>query len=222
MPKILVVEDDASMAKVVLDLLQLERYQVDHASTGQQAEDYLNSFEYDLLVLDRQLPGASGIEICRNYRKKSRSPVLMLTGMNAVVDKVDALDAGADDYLTKPFDARELLARVKALLRRASNFSDGAAQIQDIKVNFASRIVSKGDKELSLTPKEFDLLEYFIKHKNQVVSPDTLLKKLWHSDSDASPHAVYTCMNRLRKNLNAEDKEAIIKTVRGVGYRLDG
>jgi DNA-binding response OmpR family regulator len=222
MPKILVVEDDASMAKVILDLLQLERYQVDHASTGQQAEDYLNSFEYDLLVLDRQLPGASGVEICRNYRKKSSGPVLMLTGMNAVIDKVEALDAGADDYLTKPFDARELVARVKALLRRASNFSDGAAQIQDIKVNFASRIVSKGDKELSLTPKEFDLLEYFIKHKNQVVSPDTLLKKLWHSDSDASPHAVYTCMNRLRKNLNPEDKEAIIKTVRGVGYRLDG
>ncbi|MBX9572088.1 MAG: response regulator transcription factor [Candidatus Obscuribacterales bacterium] len=221
MPKILVVEDDASMAKIVLDLLQLERYQVDHASTGQQAEDYLNSFAYDLLILDRQLPGASGVEICRNYRKSANGPVLMLTAMDAVVDKVEALSAGADDYLTKPFDARELMARVKALLRRASNFNEESAQIKDITIHFSSRIVNKADKELSLTPKEFDLLEYFIKHKNQVISPDTLLKKLWHSDSDASPHAVYTCMNRLRKNLNPEDKEAIIKTVRGVGYRLD-
>ena len=145
----------------------------------------------------------------------------MLTAMDAVVDKVEALSAGADDYLTKPFDARELMARVKALLRRASNFNEESAQIKDITIHFSSRIVNKADKELSLTPKEFDLLEYFIKHKNQVISPDTLLKKLWHSDSDASPHAVYTCMNRLRKNLNPEDKEAIIKTVRGVGYRLD-
>ena len=222
MPKILVVEDDTAMAKVVMDLLNLERYHVDHAGTGKEAEDYLRSFEYDLLILDRQLPGASGVEICKNYRKSNPGPVLMLTGMDAVVDKVDALEAGVDDYLTKPFDSRELLARVRALLRRSGNFADTTAQIQDIKVNFASRIVNKGDKELSLTPREFDLLEYFIKHKNQVISPDTLLKKIWHSDSDASPHAVYTCMNRLRKNLNPEDKEAVIKTVRGVGYRMDG
>lgn len=221
MPKILVVEDDASMAKIVVDLLQLERFQVDHASTGKEAEDYLAAFEYDLLILDRQLPGASGVEICRTYRKSSKGPVLMLTAMDAVVDKVDALAAGVDDYLTKPFDARELIARIKALLRRASNFAEESAQLQDIKINFASRRVSKAGEEMNLTPKEFDLLEYFIKHQNQVVSTDTLLKKIWHSDSEASPHAVYTCMNRLRKNLNPDDKEAVIKTVRGVGYRMD-
>lgn len=221
MTKILVVEDDAATAVVVSDLLRDENYNVDIAHDGNEALDYLNTAEYDLLVLDRQLPGVSGKEVCLHYRKRSRGPVLMLTGMGTVADRVEGLEAGADDYLTKPFDARELLARIRALLRRASDFMPEVVILADISINFRSRIVSKEGKAINLTPREFEVLDYFIKHANEVVSPDVLLRRVWQSDSDASPHAVYTCINRLRKHLNAADKEAIIKTVHGVGYRLE-
>lgn len=221
MPKILVVEDDKALSKVVTELLELERYNVDLAETGRKALDYLESFEYDLLILDRQLPEISGIEICKHYRSSSKGPVLMLTGMNTVTDRVDGLEAGADDYLAKPFDSRELLARVRALLRRATDFQSGPIKIGELHIDLDSHIISRGDKRLSLTPREFEVLEYFLKNPNKVISPEALLKRVWHSDSEASPHAVYTCINRLRKNLDPADKEAVIKTVHGVGYRFE-
>jgi DNA-binding response OmpR family regulator len=222
MAKILVVEDDIAISRNVKDWLESEKHKVDTAFNGDSALDYLNAFEYDLLLLDRQLPGRSGVELCRYYRTKSNGPVLMLTGMSSVQDKISGLDAGADDYLTKPFDPGELLARVRALLRRgAPAVSEEHNTIRGISLDSGSRKVKKDGIELQLTKKEFDVLEFFFKHPNQVISPDALLKRVWESESDATQHAVYNCINRLRKNLDANNKEALIKTVHGVGYRLD-
>jgi two-component system, OmpR family, response regulator len=222
MSKILVVDDDATTALTVKEWLALEHHTVDVAFTGNQALDYLNAFGYDLLILDRNLPGPSGVDICRQHKLKSRSPVLMLTGMSSIEQKVEGLEAGADDYLTKPFDMRELNARVKALLRRSNETSEMRKMtIRDVTIDISSRVVKRGEREITLSPREYEVLEFFFRNTNQVVSPDALLKRVWHSDDSASPHAVYSCLNRLRKNLNPEDKEYLIKTVHGVGYRLD-
>ncbi len=221
MAKILLVEDDMAIAVTVKQWLESEHHNVDHANTGNSALDYLKVFEYDLLILDRQLPGVSGIELCKSYKLKANAPVLMLTGMNSIEDKVDGLEAGADDYLTKPFDTRELMARIKALLRRNSGTKEETMSAAGVTINTASRIVTKDGKELTLTPREFEVLEYFFRHPNQVIGPEAFLKRVWHSDSDASQRAVYSCINRLRKNIDPNNKEALIKTVHGVGYRLE-
>ena len=221
--KILLVEDDVANALTVKEWLLLEHHNVDVAFTGNQALDYLKAFTYDLLILDWQLPGPSGLQICKAYKSQTSGPVMMLTGMTSIEQRVEGLEAGADDYLVKPFDMRELLARVKSLLRRLAELGEPQKRltVRDVSLDTGSRVVKRNDKELSLTPREYDVLEFFFKHPNQVISPDSLLKRVWNSDAAASPHSVYTCLNRLRKNLNPEDKDYLIKTVHGVGYRLD-
>lgn len=221
MPKILLVEDDKSISKMLVPWLEAENYLVDLVETGNAALDYITSFQYDLVILDVQLPDLSGIEICRSYRKKSKGPVLMLTGLDAIDDKVVGLDAGADDYLTKPFDSREFMARVRAQIRREQGDSQKVFTAHKIMLDCQSRTVEKNGKRIALTPKEFDVLEFFMRNPNTVITPDALLKRIWSSDSEASPHAVYNCLNRLRKNLDASNKEAVIKTVHGSGYRLE-
>lgn len=221
MAKILLVEDDSATSITVQELLRMEGYTCDAAFDGDSALDYLAAFSYDLLILDRQLPGPNGIEICKHYRKKSKGPVLMLTGLGSVTDKVEGLDAGADDYLAKPFDSRELSARIRSLLRRATDSPSDVIEVGNISIDTRSHIVTRDGAKISLTPKEYDVLEFFVKHPNQVISTEALIKRVWQSDADTSQHAVYICINRLRKNLNPQDKEAVIKTVHGVGYRLD-
>lgn len=222
MAKILVVEDDVATSLAIKEWLESEKHKVDVVNSGDEALDYLKAFEYDLLLLDRQLPGLSGIEICKLYKSKTSRPVLMLTSMSSIEHKVQGLESGADDYLTKPFDVRELIARVKALLRRSTdNQILDKVTIRDITVDTGSRIVKRNEKTIELTPREYELLEFFVKHPNQIISQEALLKRVWHSDADASPQAVYTCLNRLRKHLDASDKEYLIKTVHGVGYRLE-
>ncbi|MBX9721061.1 MAG: response regulator transcription factor, partial [Candidatus Obscuribacterales bacterium] len=181
----------------------------------------IKAFDYDLLILDRQIPGVSGLDICKYYRTRSKNAVLMLTGMSDVSSRVEGLNAGADDYLTKPFHMEELLARVRALLRRGADVKSDQLKSGDLTVDLRSRIVKKGGKTISLTPREYEVLEFFLKNQNEVVSPEMLLKRVWSSDADVSVQSVYACINRLRKNLDANDKEAVIKTVHGVGYRVD-
>jgi DNA-binding response OmpR family regulator len=223
MAKILIVEDDTANAVALKEWLELEHHYIDVAFSGSEALHYFKSSTYELLILDRGLPDTSGIELCRLYKSKANGLVLMLTGMSSVDDRVDGLEAGADDYLVKPFEMKELLARVKSLLRRYNQISSQSQfSIKDISLDTNSRIVKRGAKVLDLTPREYEVLEYFFKNPNTVVSPDALLRRVWNSDNSGSPHAVYTCLNRLRKNLNAEDKEYLIKTVHGVGYRLEG
>jgi len=221
MAKILLVEDDKAISRVVKEALEAEHHLVDSCFDGRSALDYIKSFEYDLIILDIQLPDLSGVDLCKSYRRKSTGPVLMLTGMNRIEDKVEGLESGADDYLTKPFDMRELVARVKSQLRRSEGAKDKVLKAGRISLDTESRIVSRDGNELALTPREFDVLEFFLRHPNQVIGPDALLKRVWHSDSEASPHAVYNCLNRLRKNIDPKDKESLIKTIHGVGYRLE-
>lgn len=221
MAKILVVEDDLALSLLLKETLQKEHYQVDAANNGDVADDYLKAFEYDLLILDRNLPGVSGVDFCRCYRRNSSGPVLMLTGMGSITDKEEGFEAGADDYLTKPFHMKELLLRVKALLRRPSEISTEVTTIGTLVINTRERNVSKAGKMIELTPREFDVLEYFVRHPNQIVAVEALLRRVWSTDSDATEHAVYVCINRLRKSIDSGEGDSFIKTVRGVGYRFE-
>lgn len=222
MPKILLVEDDVSIARSMREWLESESLNVDLAASIKHAEDYLKVFEYDLLILDWQLPDGSGVAFCRQLRDKIQCPIFLVTGKSSMENKLEGLESGADDYITKPFDSRELMARVKILLRRGSGMSQREIiSIRNISINTKSRVAKNEDRELELTPKEFDVLEFFFKHPNQVISQDALLKRVWDSESDASHRAVYSCINRHRKNIDPSDKEALIKTVHGVGYRVE-
>lgn len=222
MAKILLVDDDAGILLTVKKALESEKYAVDAAPSGSEALDYLKAFEYDLLILDWQLPEMTGIEICKFYRGKHSGPVLFLTGMSSIEQKVEGFEAGADDYLTKPFHLLELLFRVKALLRRPEKMiSEENLTLGDICIDLSAKVVKRGETKIELSPREFEVLEFFIKHPNEIISPDTLLKRVWSSDSEASPHAVYSCLNRLRKNLDPKNKEALIRTVHGYGYKLE-
>lgn len=221
MPKILLLDDDVAFADSVKEWLQFEHHNVDVAHSAEDANHYLEAFDYDVLLIDWQLPDGSGIDVCKEYRSGGGGGfILMLTGMSSVDNKVTGLEAGADDYLAKPCDLKELSSRIKALLRRPGRFQGNVLAAGSVQLDTSSRVVTIDGAEVHLKPLEYAVLEYFMKHPNQVISPEALLKRVWDSSAEASTDSVYTCINRLRKKLNAEDKEAVIKTVHGVGYRL--
>lgn len=221
MAKILLVEDDKKLADTVQMLLELENHKVEMAYDGGEAEDRLAAFDYDLLILDWDLPVRSGVEICRNFRSKGRlTPVLMLTGKQAIQEKEQGFDAGADDYLTKPYHPRELAARVRALLRRPQVYSGDKLSWRDIEVDMTSRKVTRGGEEIALQPMEFTLLTFFMKHPNQVFGADALLKRCWDDSADVSSDSIYTCIRRVRKKVDRDGMGSVIRTVHGVGYSL--
>lgn len=221
MAKILVVEDDPLIADAVTDALRADSHLVDIASDGKMALGFLEATEFDVVLLDWQLPEMTGIEICRRHRAGGgQTPIIMLTAMNRVEDKVEGLDCGADDYLTKPFDVRELRARIKALIRRPVTYSGEVITAGAISIDTKTRTVSKNGEEVHFQPHEYLVLEYLMKHSNEVVSVETLLAKVWSTDSDVSMDAVYTCVKRIRKKIDSSRKDSIIRTVHGIGYRL--
>ncbi|MBY0550914.1 MAG: response regulator transcription factor [Candidatus Obscuribacterales bacterium] len=221
MPKILLVEDDQALAASVREFLSQAQYTSDWASNGNDALEYLLALQYDLAILDWQLPGLPGVEVCQQYRKTGgKTAILMLTGMSTIDQKEKGLDAGADDYLTKPFQMRELMARVRALLRRPTQFAGELLRAGEICLDTKARIATKHGIDIKLQPNELAVLEYLMRHPNEVVSPEMLLARVWSSETEASLDAVYTCLNRIRKKIDASDKDALIRTVRGVGYRL--
>jgi DNA-binding response OmpR family regulator len=221
MAKILVVEDDQLIADSLADLLRADSHLVDVASDGTIAFDFLEATEFDVMILDWQLPKITGIEVCRKYRASGgQTPIIMLTAMNRVEDKVEGLDCGADDYLTKPFDVRELRARIKALIRRPVTFAGEQISAGPITINTKSRSVSKSGVDVHFQPHEYMVLEYLMRHPNEVVSVETLLAKVWSTDSDVSMDAVYTCVKRIRKKIDTKPKDSMIRTVHGIGYRL--
>ena len=173
-----------------------------------------------MAILDLGLPNVSGHEICRNAREKNIDiPILMLTGRTAIDDKVQALDSGADDYLTKPFAARELVARMRALLRRPKKAQSSTLQAGDLVIDLASRTVTKNGKEVALTLKEFGVLEYFIRNLNQIVIRDDILDHVWDFEYSSLSNIVDVHINKLRSKLGLKDG-VVLETVRGVGYRL--
>jgi DNA-binding response OmpR family regulator len=219
--KILVVEDDPKLAKLVSDWLKTEHHIVECITDGEEAAGSLRAYDYDLLVLDWNLPRVSGIELVQAYRARGgQSPVLMLTGMNKIADKEKGFDSGADDYLTKPFEGRELTARVRALLRRPSAIVGNTLEFAGIKIDRGNYYVRRADEEINLLPKEFALLEFMMLRPNRVFSAEELLNKVWSNDSTSTADALTTCIKRLRKKLEVAGQPSIIRTVHGVGYKL--
>ncbi len=222
MSKLLFVEDDRSLSDVVLDLLKSERYLVEHVDTGKEAMDRLRFYEYDAVILDWQLPDVPGLDVLKNFRAAGgKTPVLMLTGKREVDDKTTGLDAGADDYLTKPFHVKELSARLRALLRRPAAMVGETLAARDIVLDPKTHRVSRGGQEIGLLPKEFALLEFFMRHPNEVFTADALLARVWETDSEASSGTIRININRLRNKIDREGEPPLITTVYGVGYRFD-
>lgn len=219
MAKIFFVEDDSGIAASVIDFLTRDGHVVEHVGDGTEAKDRLRLYEYDLIILDWQLPGASGLEICQTYRAVGgQKPILMMTGKQATADKVAGLDTGADDYLTKPFEFAEFGSRVRALLRRQNTTVSMVLTVQDIELNPSDHSVKRGGKTIDLTPREFAILEFLIKHRDQVVSPEMILNGVWHSESESTIDSIYTLVKNIRKKIG--DKQSVIKTVHGIGYKL--
>jgi DNA-binding response OmpR family regulator len=221
MAKILVVDDDEMLATAVQDWLLAERHEVDVVHDGMEGLRYMRELSFDVVVLDWNMPGLEGVEVCRRYRSSGgNAAILMLTGMNQTRDKIVGLDAGADDYLTKPFEIEELGSRVSALLRRARQFVGTTLAMGDLTLDTLSHTVRRAGVEVTLKPQEFSLLEYLMRHPNEVISPEALLKGVWPNDGDASLDAVYTCITRLRKGIKDEGKQGLIRNVHGVGYQF--
>ena len=222
MAKILIAEDDDAVMFGLVQALQAASHIVEAVESGKEALDRLRLYQYDLAVLDWGLPVLTGIEICKQYRaSKGTMPILILTGKAAEENKEEGLDSGADDYLTKPFSMKEFLARIRALLRRPNVPINIILQSHGLLMNTSRCSVSRGEIEISLLPKEFALLEYFMRNKNQVFDVTALLDRVWSSESDASEDAVRQCLMRLRKKVDIAGQESIIKTVKGMGYVLE-
>ncbi|OGE16870.1 DNA-binding response regulator [Candidatus Daviesbacteria bacterium RIFCSPHIGHO2_01_FULL_36_37] len=218
--RILVVEDEHKIANSIKKGLELESFAVDVSFTGSEGFDLASSEEYDLIILDIMLPGLSGLEICKKLRKENiHTPILMLTARGQVSDKVEGLNSGADDYLTKPFAFEELLARVRALTRRPKGSVGQVLSIENLSLNTLNFEVKRGKKQIMLSSKEYALLEYLLRHPNQVLSKDQIINHVWDYESDVLPNTVEVYIGYLRGKLG---KPEIIKTVRGFGYKLEG
>ncbi|MFH1855841.1 MAG: response regulator transcription factor [Candidatus Omnitrophota bacterium] len=219
--RILLVEDEKKIAVFVKRGLEEECYAVDAVSDGESALYSAGVNQYDLIILDLMLPRMDGISICKELRlQKTGAAILMLTAKDSVDDKVKGLDSGADDYLTKPFAFEELLARVRALLRRPKTEKPAVIKLADLELDRAARKVSRAGKEIALSNKEFALLEYLMFHVNQVVTRTMISEHVWNEDFDSFTNVIDVYMNYLRNKVDKGFETQIIHTVRGVGYIL--
>ena len=222
MAKILIVEDDKQLSELIVDWLTGEKHTPEPVYEGPEGLQRLKFYKYDVVILDWELPGLSGPEICNQFRQGGgQTPILMLTGKKEVTDKATGLDAGADDYLTKPFHMIELSARLRALLRRASvDVSRTILSAGHISLDPVSRKVTSHGNEITLQPKEYSLLEFLLRHPNQPFSAEAILDRVWSSESDASPDTVRLQIMRLRHKIDADGKESMVRTIHRVGYML--
>ena len=218
--RILVVDDDPEIVSFLKRGLTYEGYTVDTASDGTEALARAREAEPDLAILDITMPGIDGLEVSRRLRQASKVPIIMLTAKGTVTDRVKGLDSGADDYLVKPFAFDELLARIRALLRRSQITEGEALRFMDLSLDTSSREVRRGNDVIQLTAQEFDLLELFLRHPRQVLRRDLIYEKVWGYDFGGESNVIEVYMRYLRSKLEAGGQPRLIHTVRGVGYVL--
>ena len=221
--RLLVVEDDVKLIRALQRGLQREGYAVDIAGTGDEALAQARSYDYDAVVLDVMLPGKDGFAVCRELRRNGqRVPVLMLTARDHVRDRIRGLDAGADDYLVKPFDFGELLARLRALTRRGPSERPAVVEVGDLHIDPASHLVTRAGREVDLTPREFALLLFLARRAGEVVPRTELLERVWDEAEDGSTNVVDVYVGYLRKKLERPfRRRRLIRTVRGVGFMVE-
>jgi DNA-binding response OmpR family regulator len=219
--RILLAEDEPSLLKIIRTRLKEEGYSVDAAKNGREAWGFIDMAEYDCIILDIMMPVIDGLMLLRRMRqKKISTPVLLLTAKDSIDDRVTGLDTGADDYLTKPFSFDELLARIRALLRRNQESRYIILAIDDLKVNSLTREVTRGDRLIELTSKEYSLLEYFLKNKNRVLTKHQIAEHVWNFDFEYNSNIVEVYVRYLRRKIDDDFANKLIHTIRGGGYVL--
>ncbi len=224
--KILLVDDETELSEPLSRILRQEGYQVDIADNGAVGRDLALKNQYDLLILDWMLPHRSGLEICREVRSHSlTTPVLFLTAKDTVDDRVDGLDAGADDYLVKPFELRELLARVRALLRRSTletdnNNNSDRLKVADLELDWQNQVAYRRDKAIALSEKEIKLLKYFMQHPDRLLTHEEIYSYLWQAEEQPSSNVLAALVRLLRRKIEIKGETQLIHTVYGKGYRF--
>lgn len=223
--RIVVIEDEVKIAQAIKRGLELKGYAVDMVHDADTGLSYAMDSDYDLVVLDRMLPGSmDGVELCRKVREAGRSvPIIMLTARGTLGDKVEGLNSGADDYLVKPFSFEELVARVRALLRRPPTHTGTVIHLGDLSVDTATYCVMRGDSEIRLSSKEYALLEYLLHCRGRVVTKDTIINHVWDEDASVLPNTVEVYIGYLRNKIDRAfpDRPPLLHTVRGFGYKLE-
>lgn len=223
--KILIVEDEHKIANLLKQGFEQERFTVDVAYDGTSGFDYASTEPYDVIVLDRLLPGINGLEICKKLREQgNHTPILMLTAKVQVSDRVEGLNSGADDYLTKPFAFEELLARVKALARRPKATMSNVLQVDDLSLNIDTYEIRRGKEQITLSSKEFALLEYLMRHQNKTLTKEQIINHVWSYDANILPNTVEVFIGYIRNKIDRpfKDKKNLLHTVRGFGYKIEG
>ncbi|MGH2987697.1 MAG: response regulator transcription factor [Solirubrobacterales bacterium] len=218
--RVLVVEDDESIADVLRRTLRQEGHEVRSSVDGVEALHAAEEFVPDLVILDLGLPGLDGVEVCRRLRADSDVPILILTARSELGDRVEGLDSGADDYLVKPFERQELLARMRALMRRRPPRGSAALVVGDLRLNPDTREVNRGERQIDLTNREFELLEYLMRNERLVVSRERLLEEVWGYDPMAMTNTIDVFISNLRRKLEEGDEDRVLHTKRGAGYVL--
>ncbi len=219
--RILLAEDELPIADFIMRGLTEHGYGVDVAHDGEEAEQWPSIADYDVIVLDVMLPRRDGIEVCRGLRSRGvRTPILMLTALDAVADRVRGLDSGADDYLVKPFAFAELLARIRALIRREPALVGNLLEVGDLTIDTATREVTRAGRPIDLTAKEFALLEYLMRHPNQVLTRTVIAEHVWNYDFDNATNVIDVHVKNLRRKIDDGAGAKLLHTVRGAGYKL--
>ncbi|HUN79784.1 MAG TPA: response regulator transcription factor [Solirubrobacteraceae bacterium] len=219
-PRVLVVEDDEDIAQALQRSLRLEGYEVRTAADGAAGLDQAHAFAPDLVILDLGLPKVDGIDVARTLREREDVPILILTARDAVESRVEGLDAGADDYLVKPFERQELLARLRALLRRRPPRGSAPLRVGDLMLNADTHEVTRAARTIDLTQREFELLEYMMRNERIVISRQRLLDEVWGYDPFSTTNTIEVFVSNLRRKLEAENEPRLLHTIRGAGYVL--
>jgi len=222
--RVLVVEDQFALAHTIKTGLEDEKFAVDVLHNGKEAYEQASVEEYDVIILDRMLPEMDGITICQKLRaEKVFIPILMLTARSTADDKVEGLDAGADDYLAKPFSFNELLARIRSLIRRATT-NEPTLQVDSLVIDPKTHIVKRAEKEITLTAKEYQLLEFFMRHPNQIVTREQITNHVWDYSHDSMSNTIEVLVKRLREKIDKAfpNEKLLFQTIRGMGYKVAG